>query len=203
MTTPLRKKLAAYQWLVGFVSIIAVAMCASAVYLYTMRQPTERTVYVHTISNAAASTATADPVLQRDVRGIVDPLYPAHSRLAADQTRALMAEPRLHPAPNGSDTYRLAGYLVSQEDRGDTWKLYARERHRGGQSEFYVQPANRNPAAGGDAAIKVALTSDNTAPRMRDLYTLPDEVSVQHPMFDSRPYSVVSLGPPNLSSGYW
>jgi len=140
-----------------------------------------------------------DPVMQRDKRVLEDPLYPPMARQGADNTRALMQEPRLHPsrATDSFDSYRLVGYLVSQEDRNDTWKLFAREKYpRRSDADFYVSSANRN------METKLPLPPDSTSPRLRDLYALPDYVQINQPLFDKHPYAVVQLPPPNLGTGY-
>ena len=88
------------------------------------------------------------------------------------------------------DTFRPVAYLVAEEEQGarnDVWKLYARERSRGGASDFYAVSADRQFDA------KVALTDENvqSQPRLRDVYNLPTAVQIRHPMF--RPNTTYQL----------
>lgn len=114
---------------------------------------------------------------ERDQRVDQDNLYPPLSR-----ERVL---PR--------DTYRPLAYLVAEEETGarnDVWKLFVRERARGGQSDFYAVSADRQFDA------KVSLSDENvvSTPRLRDVYNLPTQIQIRHPMF--RPnisYQVVEM----------
>lgn len=146
----------------------------------------------------------ADAVRERDVRVLSDPLYPPINRQDADSTRRLMGEPRLQPAYNNpsNDTYRLVGYLVNAQDKSDSWKLFARQTQppRRSLGDFYAEPSSRD-----SAGIKVPLSGTDgiTTPRLRDVYDLPQEVQIKHPMFQAdTPYVVVQLPSSDLGSGY-
>lgn len=140
-----------------------------------------------------------DPVVSRDVRVLKDELYPPYNRPSSDVSRRYMNEPNLNPIPTrdgGSDTYRIVGYLVSEEDKNDVWKLYAREKYRGSTSEFYASPANKN------YDMKVVLDKDSLIGpnKLKDLYDMPEQVMVNHPMFSKSSYRIVSLSNSDLSS---
>lgn len=150
--------------------------------------------------------ADASPVEIRDRRVLSDPLYPPLQRTHAPVAQRFqhMVEARSVGVPTRprDDTYRLVGYVVNSRNKEDVWKLFARAREaRRGEGDFYVTPSNRNQD------IKVALdpTTDVVTPRLRDLYTLPSEVTFKHPMFEPDvPYTIVELNlPGEASASYW
>ena len=119
-----------------------------------------------------ATNSIESRVAERDRRVDQDNLYPPVSR------EAVVVR----------DTYRPVAYLVAEEENKDVWKLYARERGRGGASDFYAVSADRQFDA------KVGLTDENVKPRLRDVYNLPTAVQVSHPMFrPNATYQVVEM----------
>lgn len=106
-----------------------------------------------------------DPVSVRDRAALADPLYPPLNR-----------QPRFAE----EDTYRMVGYLVNPGDKDDAWKLFAREKRRG-IGEFYVSSANKN------IDVKIPLTNEVVAPptKLRDVYDIPSEIRLNHPLFAS------------------
>jgi hypothetical protein len=201
MPPPKRLTLKHYKWALLAVSAVLIALVLY-VFIWPRIDNTQNNNKVIVVSSPQQQPllSRTDPVITRDERVVSDPLYPPLSRQSTDNTRALLSEPHLIPVrPNDShDSYRLTGYLVSQEDRNDTWKLFAREKHSNrGDATFFVSSANRN------VETKIPLTPEITAPRLRDLYSLPDQIHIQHPLFDTRhPYTVVQLPPADLASGY-
>lgn len=142
-----------------------------------------------------------DPVVLRDKQVLHNELYPPLNRSNYDTTIAIMENPRVRPLAtrDGNDTFRLVAYMVSQEDKEDVWKVFAREQHRNGRAEFYATPANKN------MDIKIDLSNDTVvgSEKFRDVYSFPDMVKVNHPMFTrGTNYQVVPLPTNNLSSGY-
>lgn len=119
-----------------------------------------------------------DAVSKRDRAVNADPLYPPLNR-----------EPKKPPFYE-EDTYRLVGYLVNTNgDKEDTWKLFGREKRKG-MGEFYLVSANKN------MDVKIAITENmvvgsNGARKLRDIYDIPDELSIVHPMFSREPYQVI------------
>lgn len=136
---------------------------------------------------------------QRDRMVLQDPLYPPYNRSTTANTYNYATNLIPFTSRDNSDGFRLVGYLVDQEDRSDTWKLFAREKYRGGRSEFYVSPSNR------ENDVKVFLSNDNVVgqQKFRDIYDIPDQVSINHPMFSNHSYTVVELPKSDFSSRYF
>jgi hypothetical protein len=120
-------------------------------------------------------------------------LYERDRRVDSDNLYPPLSREQVLPR----DTYRPVAYLVAEEEpgiqgiqRGDVWKLYARERSRGSHSDFYAVSADRQFDA------KVALTEENVTsqPRLRDVYNLPASIEIRHPMFrGNTQYKVVEM----------
>jgi len=130
-------------------------------------KPIVSTQSIQSTQSTVHTVQSIQPPLEvRDRRVDSDPLYPPFQR------------ERVHTM----DTFRPIAYLVAEEDnggRGDVWKLYARERARGGYADFYAVSADRQFDA------KVSLTDENviSRPKLRDVYNLPSEVRITHPLF--------------------
>lgn len=142
-----------------------------------------------------------DIIYERDTRVLRDELYPPYNRSATETTRDYATNPaiRSRPTRDSSDTYRLVGYLVDQEDKNDVWKLYAREKYRGSRSEFYAAPANNN------YDMKVFIEHDMVEGpnKLNDVLNLPSDVRIKHPMFTNSSYNIVELPKSDFSSGYY
>lgn len=139
-----------------------------------------------------------DIVRERDEHVLRDDLYPPLGRSNTETTRMYATSVRPLPTRDTSDTFRLIGYIVSQEDREDSWKLYAREQHRNGRAEFYASPVNRNY----DVKINLDNSVVTSKDQFRDIYSIPDEVKINHPMFSSSVHKVVQLPKADYTSGY-
>jgi hypothetical protein len=148
------------------------------------------------ITNTALN---ADKVQMRDERVLYDPLYPPLNRSNTETTARYIASIRPTATRDTSDTYRIVGYLVDEEDKNETWKLYAREQHRGGRADFYATPANRN------FDVKVSLDNNviTSKDKFRDMYSIPDQVRINHPMFSQSSYKVVELPKTDFNSNYY
>lgn len=132
-------------------------------------------------------------VVKRDYRVLNDPLYPPLNRTDArtfsdvvDNTRARNFNV---PTNDTGDTYRVVGYLVSQESKqdvgGNNWKLMARQKDRN-TSDFYMVPANNN------YDVKIPISDNMTVgTRLRDIYTIPNQVEFNSPMLNKGPYEFV------------
>lgn len=97
---------------------------------------------------------------------------------------------------NYEDTYRLVGYLVNEESKSDSWKLFARSKNRN-QAQFYASSIDNN------IDMKIALTDDILrGKKLRDLYNLPEHVFIDHPLFSPTHYTVVENPYTDFSSVY-
>lgn len=133
---------------------------------------------------------------ERDYRVLNDPLYPPVNRNAYQNEQRFLREPRLQQDIQSDDKYRIIGYLVNSHDKEDVWKLFARELNiRRGSAVFYAANADKNKD------IKIVLSQDIIIKgHLKDIYNLSDEVIINHPMFMTSPYKVVSL--PGNDSNY-
>ena len=197
------------MWMI-MMTLMMLVVLGLLYYIYTMRKeyvvkcmtlkcpiPEQQQQQQQQITAQAPPTPPTPPqslVQERDVRVLRDELYPPLNRPSTYIAERTYNEPRIRAVAtqDTSDTYRLVGYLVAQEDKGDTWKLFARETHRGGRSEFYATPANRNY----DMKVKIEDSS------MRDIYNMPDSIFIMHPMFAKSRYQVVELPQSSLDSPY-
>lgn len=139
-------------------------------------------------------------VEMRDKQVIMDPLYPPLNRTDAQTHRGL--KQMLAPGDVPRDTFRLLGYLKStntvdkKDAGGDTWKLFGRmkDRHMG---EFYITPANTQDD------IKIPLSSEIIkGERLRDVYTIPSQITFNSPLLHTTPYMFVELPKADLPSHY-
>lgn len=125
-----------------------------------------------------------DNVTQRDRAANSDPLYPPLNRM-----------PMPVVPQSGEDTFRFLGYMINKIDKEDTWKLFGREKNRN-QAEFYAMPTDRT------SDIKVMVTQEIVVSkeRLRDIYTIPEEITLKHPLFAPTPYQIVLNPNSDLSS---
>lgn len=126
-----------------------------------------------------------DPITQRDRAVNNDPLYPPLNRMTRSS------------GYSGEDTFRFIGYMMNKMDKEDTWKLYGREKRRG-QGEFYVTSTNKNND------IKIMITSEMIVGgnRLKDIYDIPEEIMVKHPMFAPTPYAIIVNPNADLSASH-
>lgn len=137
--------------------------------------PTQSFIVIEQPAIQQQERVVSDTVTRRDRAAYGDPLYPPLNR-----------QPRF----TEEDTYRMVGYLVNAADKEDTWKLFAREKRRG-VGEFYVSSANQN------MDVKIPLTNDVVVPptKLRDIYDIPSELKLNHPMFSSNTTYQVLVNP--------
>jgi hypothetical protein len=146
-----------------------------------------------------APTPVVDVVRERDERILYDDLYPPLGRSNNETTKRYVTSMKPQPTQDTSDTFRLVGYLVDEEDRNGTWKLFAREQHRNGRAEFYATPSNRN----NDMKVVLDNAVITSSEKLKDIYTIPNTITVNHPMFSSNDYKVVQLPKGELGSPYF
>ncbi len=135
----------------------------------------------------------------RDRRVLNDQLYPPLNRTDSTTFTGVVRETANRninvPTNQSYDTFRLVGYIksksVGQEQEmdagGNSWKLMAREKNRN-ESEFYIVPTNNN------YDLKIPITPDITVgQRLKDVYTIPNEIQFKSPMLNQAPYQFIEL----------
>tara|TARA_B000000477_G_scaffold119216_1_gene119454 strand:+ start:493 stop:1146 length:654 start_codon:yes stop_codon:yes gene_type:complete len=150
------------------------------------------------ISNYKDNTKNDD----RDYRVLEDQLYPPLNRsdtITQTNLRNNIDNRNMYVSTNNSgDKYRLVGYLINQDiDKdagGNNWKLFARQKDRH-SSEFYMIPANNN------YDVKIFIKDDIVVgERLRDIYSIPNNITFNSPMLSSSPYEFVEIPKADLSS---
>lgn len=152
------------------------------------------------IQQANAQTPTQSP--QRDYRVLNDPLYPPLNRTDTQTHKMLEknidARNMYVPTNDTMDNYRLVGYVVNKDQDkdagGNNWKLFARQKDRN-TADFYMVPANNN------YDVKIHITDEMVkGERLRDVYSLPNNITFTSPMLNDSPYEYVEIPKADLSS---
>lgn len=146
-----------------------------------------------------------DAAISRDRKVLNDPLFPPLARTDRMTFDSVALETRKRniniPMKDIGDTYRLVGYVTSQEGErdagGNNWKLMAREKSRN-ESEFYMIPTNNN------YDIKVPLTPEVCdGPRLRDLYSIPNQLRFKSPLLNRGTYEFVEIPKTQFTDPYY
>lgn len=146
-----------------------------------------------------------DPTVSRDRRVLNDPLFPPLARtdrLTFDSVAYETKERNINiPTNDIGDRFRQVGYVTSQEGEkdagGGNWKLFGREKSRH-ESEFYMVPTNNN------YDIKVPLTPEVVVgPRLKDIYTIPNELRFKSPLLNRSSYEFVELPKTDFADSYY
>jgi hypothetical protein len=154
------------------------------------------------VKNASTKPTSVQTVQVRDRRVLQDPLYPPLNRTDAGTYQDTMNSFRQRDAilVNPSrDTYRLVGYYVNKDEKkdagGNVWKVFAREKDRNGNADFYMSPANNQV----DMKIKV---DDNMMPaqRLKNIDNIPDRMTFKSPMLLDTPYEFMELPKSDLTA---
>lgn len=141
-------------------------------------------------------------VESRDRRVLNDPLHPPTNRTSEQVhrgvTQQIKAGNLYQNTDDMNDGFRLIGYVTSNEHirdaGGNTWQLFGRmkDRHQG---EYYMVPSNRT------IDLKVPLTQEVVVgERLRDVYTLPNEMRFKSAMLNSGPYTFTEIPKEDLGS---
>lgn len=146
-----------------------------------------------------------DHVIARDKAVVSDNLYPPLARterpifdLLANRVASGLIN---YPTRGSPDTFRLIAYLVNTDTgaRKDRWKLFGRQKYPGSSiGEYYAIPID-------DATSDLKITlKDDIMPneKIRDIYALPNEVTIKSPLFNSERYKIIELDKPDLTSPY-
>ena len=143
-------------------------------------------------------------IMDRDRSVISDPLYPPLGRTERPIFDSLIANYGNnlfnYPTRGSVDTFRLLGYLVNSKNKRDSWKLFGRQKYPGSSiGDFYVIPINDNINE-----MKITL-KDTMMPneKIRDIYALPQSLTIISPLFESSIYTVIELDKADLTSPYF
>lgn len=138
---------------------------------------------------------------ERDMKVLYDPLYPALSRTDRSSYEGILDNTRKRkfnvPTQTNYDTYRLVGYITNDDDQnGRTWKLMGKQRDRN-RADFYMIPVNNN------YDVKIQITDDIVVgEKLRDIDTIPNEISFKSPLLTDTPYKFVELPKGDLTDDY-
>ena len=138
----------------------------------------------------------------RDRKVVEDQLYPPLNR-ADNKTHSELIkninERNMYIQTNDiNDKYRLVAYVTNNSEERDAgnnnWKLFARQKDRN-ISDFYMKPTDNNND------MKVPITDDIViGDRLRDIYNIPKQLTLNSPLFNKNPYNVVEIPKADLSN---
>jgi hypothetical protein len=154
-------------------------------------------------TNTITQNAMMNPYAARkhDENVLYDQLYPPTNRTDASTYNNMDVQVRNRnmyvPTRASTDDYRMVGYLVSQEGNdsgGNNWKLFARQKNNN-NADFYMVPANNN------YDIKIPISNDIVVgkEKLRDVYTIPNEIQFNSPMLNKDSYTFIELPKTDLS----
>jgi ribosome-binding ATPase YchF (GTP1/OBG family) len=160
------------------------------------------------VSNAKHVNTNApdrDRAIERDVRVLKDPLYPALNRSEKDVhnsvVNAIDKKQLYNTTREFTDTYRMVAYVTNVDDKkdsgGNVWKLMARQKNRN-QADFYLIPANNN------YDMKIMLNNDILVgnEKLRDIYTIPNVLNFKSPLLNDTPYEVTEIPMTDFTNSY-
>lgn len=213
------KKSSPILWVIGI--LIAMFILGSFVYLATNTSPQSSNscpigkvclseLEYKSLANAPTKIEYVDrversTVADRDYKVLNDPLYPPLNRTDArtheNMQRNVRNRDMYVPLHDVHDSYRLVGYLINQEEKrdmgGNAWKLFARQKDRH-TSDFYMVPANNN------YDIKIPIKDEMVeGTRLRDIYTIPNEVRFKSPMLNAGTYEFIENPKTDFSSSVY
>lgn len=140
----------------------------------------------------------------RDRRVLNDPLYPALNRSEFDIHNSVVEQIQkknlYNTTQDFTDRFRLVGYVTNQDENkdsgGNTWKLMARQKDKN-RGEFFLIPANNN------YDMKIMLNNDMlTGEKLRDIYTIPKQLSFKTPLLNETPYEVTEIPMNDFTNSY-
>lgn len=140
----------------------------------------------------------------RDRRVLNDPLYPALNRSEFDVHNSVVEQIQKKNLYNTTqeftDRFRLVAYITNQDSNkdsgGNTWKLMGRQKDKN-RGEFFMVPANNN------YDMKIMLNNDILAgEKLRDIYTIPKELSFKTPLLNESPYEVTEIPMNDFTNNY-
>lgn len=138
----------------------------------------------------------------RDRKVVEDQLYPPINRTDNKTHSELIKninERTMYIQTNDiNDKYRLVAYVTNNSEEKDAgnnnWKLFARQKDRN-ISEFYMKPTDNNND------MKVPITdSIVVGERLRDIYNIPKQLTLNSPLFNASPYNIVEIPKADLTN---
>ena len=138
----------------------------------------------------------------RDRKVVEDQLYPpinrADNKTHSDLIKNINERTMYIKTNDINDTYRLVAYVTNNSEEKDAgnnnWKLFARQKDRN-ISEFYMKPTDNNND------MKVPITdSIVVGERLRDIYNIPKQLTLNSPLFNANPYNVVEIPKADLTN---
>lgn len=144
----------------------------------------------------------------RDLRVLQDPLYPALNRSEYDIHNNVVSaidEKQLYQSSQRyNDRYRLVAYVTStnsgsdeKDAGGNRWKLMGKTKDRN-NADFFLVPVDKN--------YDIKLMLDNNivvGEKLRDIYTIPKQLSFNSPLLHTTPYDVVELPMTDFTQSYY
>lgn len=143
-----------------------------------------------------------DPVSNRDIKVVADPLYPPLNREDAGNFNAVRKEVEQHnmyvSLNDMNDSYRLLGYLTYSEPEpvdkgGNSWQMFGRMKNRN-NADIYIISTNNN------YNMKIPLTPEIMNNKRFDLYNIPNEMQFKYPMLNEGIYNFTELPKTDYSS---
>jgi hypothetical protein len=144
----------------------------------------------------------------RDLRVLQDPLYPALNRSEYDIHNNVVSaidEKQLYQSSQKyNDRFRLVAYVTStnsgsdeKDAGGNRWKLMGKTKSRN-NADFFLVPVDKN--------YDMKLMLDNNivvGEKLRDIYTIPKQLSFKSPLLHTTPYDVVELPMTDFTQPYY
>ena len=163
----------------------------------------QHTQHIQHIQHIPQIIPMRDHVIDRDRSVVDDQLYPPLGRVERpifDQLVNRVASGfTAYPTRGSPDTFRMVGYMVNSENKNDSWKLFGRQKYPGSSiGEYYAIPFDDKKAD-----MKITIKDDMMPKdKIRDIYALPNEVTIKSPLFSDKPYTLVELDKADLTSPY-
>lgn len=208
----LTKKIDRLYIVVALLSAICLTTITMCLYNYFMsgqqdtreqKQCSPQTIYQPIYVTERQNTGTTQHQI-RDMKVLTDPLYPAYNRTEFDTHNnvvdAIERKQLYNHTRENNDRFRLVAYLSSTTETmdagGNNWKLMARQKDKN-QGEFFMVPVDKN------YDLKIMLNNDVVVgEKLRDVYTIPNQLTFKSPLLHTTPYSVVELPMTDFTSAY-
>jgi hypothetical protein len=187
---------------IGIIITLVIVILVLGLLYFQEKQSISQVVYQNKNTNSSYQYEY-DPKAARyhDEKVLYDQLYPPTNRTETPVYNAMDREVKNRnmyvPTQGKGDDYRMVGYLVNQEGNdsgGNNWKLFARQK-TSNTADFYMVPANNN------YDIKIPISNDIIVgnEKLRDVYTIPNEIQFNTPMLSKDSYQFIELPKTDLT----